>query len=83
MQELYGNAVAGQVTSALSRLFTGFLQHAGFTCGIDDLLLQPAAETARKAASAGAEGAALSASASFLGLGPLDDNSGPAVSRTV
>lgn len=33
--------------NALSRLFTARLQATGFTCGMDDLLLTPAAEAAR------------------------------------
>ena len=40
MQELYGDATAAQFTSGLSRLFTAFLQLHGFSCGLDDLLLQ-------------------------------------------
>ncbi|XP_027363970.1 DNA-directed RNA polymerase I subunit 1 isoform X1 [Abrus precatorius] len=39
VQELYGSNVAGNLLSALSRLFTTFLQMHGFTCGVDDLLL--------------------------------------------
>lgn len=33
--------------NALSRLFTSRLQAIGFTCGMDDLLLTPAAEAGR------------------------------------
>ncbi|KAF5178237.1 Dna-directed rna polymerase i subunit [Thalictrum thalictroides] len=40
VQELYGSHTAGILLSALSRLFTVFLQLHGFTCGIDDLLLK-------------------------------------------
>ncbi|RDX78827.1 DNA-directed RNA polymerase I subunit 1, partial [Mucuna pruriens] len=39
VQELYGSNVAGNLLSALSRLFTTFLQMHGFTCGVDDLML--------------------------------------------
>ncbi|KAL2330197.1 hypothetical protein Fmac_017778 [Flemingia macrophylla] len=39
VQELYGSNVAGDLLSALSRLFTTFLQMHGFTCGVDDLML--------------------------------------------
>jgi hypothetical protein len=46
-QELYGDSVAGAMLNALSRLLTAFLQHNGFTCGMDDLLLVPTAEAAR------------------------------------
>jgi hypothetical protein len=33
--------------NALSRLLTSYLQAAGFTCGMDDLLLVPSAEAQR------------------------------------
>ena len=55
LQELYGNAVAGTVLSAFSRLFTFYLQVKGFTCGIDDVLLVGHAERARAARIADAE----------------------------
>ncbi|KAL6046323.1 DNA-directed RNA polymerase subunit [Balamuthia mandrillaris] len=45
--ELYGMTKAGQLLSALGRLFTQFLQFTGFTCGMDDLLLTPHAEQER------------------------------------
>ena len=47
VHELYGSAAAGRLLSMLSRLLTAFLQMHGFTCGIDDLLLTPPAETER------------------------------------
>lgn len=68
VQELYGNKAAGRLMSAFSRLFTHFLQGHGFTCGIDDVLLSPAAELERAANLRGAEQAALVASASVAGL---------------
>ncbi|KAL6757628.1 hypothetical protein V8C86DRAFT_3135173 [Haematococcus lacustris] len=49
MQELYGDAVAGKILSSFSRLFTGYLQWYGFTCGFDDLLLTAPTEAKRKA----------------------------------
>ncbi|PSS35416.1 hypothetical protein PHLCEN_2v1571 [Hermanssonia centrifuga] len=39
--ELYGADVAGKLLGVLSRLFTKFLQHRGFTCRMDDLALTP------------------------------------------
>jgi len=39
--ELYGADTAGQLLGILSRLFTKFLQHRGFTCRMDDLALTP------------------------------------------
>ena len=40
MQELYGDQTAALFTGALSRLLTTYLQLHGFSCGVDDLLLQ-------------------------------------------
>ncbi|TIC01852.1 beta and beta-prime subunits of DNA dependent RNA-polymerase [Wallemia mellicola] len=37
--ELYGSECAGKLLSILSRLFTKYLQHRGFTCRMDDLIL--------------------------------------------
>jgi hypothetical protein len=45
---MYGGPVAGALLSAFSRLFTAYLQHHGFTCGFDDLLLTQALEHKRK-----------------------------------
>ena len=42
VQELYGNQTAALFTGALSRLLTTYLQLHGFSCGMDDLLLQVA-----------------------------------------
>ncbi|KAH3766657.1 RNA polymerase I, largest subunit [Pelomyxa schiedti] len=46
--ELYGPTVAGVILSVLGRLFTKFLQLRGFTCGIDDLIMQPSVEKSRR-----------------------------------
>ncbi|GFY98256.1 nuclear RNA polymerase A1 [Actinidia rufa] len=48
VQELYGSDTAGILLSALSRLFTVFLQIHGFTCGVDDLLILPDHDKERK-----------------------------------
>ncbi|KAH9678838.1 DNA-directed RNA polymerase I subunit 1 [Citrus sinensis] len=48
VQELYGSNTAGTLLSALSRLFTVFLQMHGFTCGVDDLLILKDKERERK-----------------------------------
>lgn len=67
MQEVYGDKVAADVTSSLSRLLTLYLQQRGFTCGMADLLLKPAAEATRARLLARAELDALRASAEFVG----------------
>ncbi|KZT62602.1 beta and beta-prime subunits of DNA dependent RNA-polymerase [Calocera cornea HHB12733] len=46
--ELYGAETAGKLISIFGRLFTKFLQHRGFTCRMDDLLLSPDGEQKRK-----------------------------------
>ncbi|KAJ4845038.1 hypothetical protein Tsubulata_031298 [Turnera subulata] len=48
VHELYGSDTAGLLLSALSRLFTAFLQMHGFTCGVDDLLIMKAKDEERK-----------------------------------
>ncbi|GMY21604.1 DNA-directed RNA polymerase I subunit 1 [Fagus crenata] len=48
VQELYGSNTAGVLLSALSRLFTAFLQVHGFTCGVDDLLLMKEKDDERR-----------------------------------
>ncbi|KAL5783905.1 hypothetical protein ACOSQ2_006297 [Xanthoceras sorbifolium] len=48
VQELYGSSTAGILLSALSRLFTVFLQTHGFTCGVDDLLITEKKDKERK-----------------------------------
>ncbi|XP_073157128.1 DNA-directed RNA polymerase I subunit 1 [Henckelia pumila] len=48
VQELYGSNSAGILLSALSRLFTVFLQIHGFTCGLDDLIILPHFDVQRK-----------------------------------
>ncbi len=45
--EMWGPAVAGQLLSSLSRVFTGYLRYAGFTCGVDDALIEKPSETIR------------------------------------
>ncbi len=67
MKELYGNEAAGRLLSALSRLFTAYLQMIGFTCGISDLLLTRAAESERSRLLYGAERVAVQASSAFVG----------------
>ena len=69
LQELYGCNVAGRLLSGLSRLFTTFCQHHGFTCGLDDVVLVPAAEQERAEILARAEARAMTASADFAGIG--------------
>ena len=46
--ELYGADVAGRLLGIFSRLFTKFLQHRGFTCRMDDLILTEEGDRRRR-----------------------------------
>lgn len=39
--EIYGSEKAGELLTSLARIFTVYLQMHGFTCGLDDLVLNP------------------------------------------
>ena len=39
--EIYGSEKAGELLTALARIFTLYLQGRGFTVGLDDLVLKP------------------------------------------
>lgn len=67
--ELYGADRTSIFTASLSRLFTGFLQRHGFTCGISDVLLQENAENSRKDLLNSADLRGLSAAADFVNIG--------------
>ena len=47
--EFYGPHYAGRLLTSLGRLFTVYLQFAGHTCGIEDLVLTEAADAKRRA----------------------------------
>ncbi|XP_068449232.1 DNA-directed RNA polymerase I subunit RPA1 [Clinocottus analis] len=47
--ELYGGQTSGKLLSCLARLFTAYLQlYRGFTLGVEDILVKPAANKRRK-----------------------------------
>lgn len=46
--EVYGSKKAGELLTALARIFTAYLQSHGFTCGIDDLVLKPETNKQRR-----------------------------------
>ncbi|KAL4436828.1 hypothetical protein ABPG75_003967 [Micractinium tetrahymenae] len=71
--ELYGAERTSTLTAALSRLFTGFLQRFGFTCGMSDVFLVDSAEREREAILRQADARCLEAAAKFAGMvGPLE-----------
>jgi DNA-directed RNA polymerase beta' subunit len=64
--EVYGAETAGRLLSIFSRLFTKYLQHRAFTCRMDDLVLTPNGEEARKKAMQSGEEFGTEAAASFF-----------------
>ena len=48
MIQLYGGAMAGDLLTALARVFTTFLQFHGFTLGVEDILVKEKADKKRR-----------------------------------
>lgn len=46
--QLYGGAMAGDLLTALARVFTTFLQFHGFTLGVEDILVKEKADKKRR-----------------------------------
>ncbi|KAL9951314.1 hypothetical protein ACROYT_G043957 [Oculina patagonica] len=46
--ELYGGTIAGDLLTALARVFTTFLQFQGFTLGVEDILVKEKADKKRR-----------------------------------
>ncbi|KAL5035929.1 hypothetical protein BDEG_23884 [Batrachochytrium dendrobatidis JEL423] len=65
--EVYGASYAGKLLSILGRLFTSYLQFAGFTCRMDDLRLTPEGDAVR---------CELIESASSIGLDAISEITG-------
>lgn len=65
---LYGAETAGVLLSLLGRLFTRFIQRHGFTCGLDDMLLNEAADAARRESIERGTRAGKAAAAAFAGV---------------
>lgn len=66
--ELYGAQRAGALLSAIGRLLTIYLQMTAITCGMEDLVLKPAADSSRREMIAGAMEAGVQAAAKFAGV---------------
>ena len=45
--ELYGENLTGRLMTCLNKLFLSYIQMHGFTCGLDDLMLQKKANRQR------------------------------------
>eukprot|EP01119_Soliformovum_irregulare_P000993 TRINITY_DN10740_c0_g1_i1.p1 TRINITY_DN10740_c0_g1~~TRINITY_DN10740_c0_g1_i1.p1 ORF type:complete len:1661 (-),score=520.05 TRINITY_DN10740_c0_g1_i1:41-4441(-) len=67
-QELYGGRTANQILSLLGRLFTLYLQTVGFTCGIDDMILEQVTDEKRNKTLSQVEDMGLAAASKFSGV---------------
>jgi DNA-directed RNA polymerase I subunit RPA1 len=65
VQETLGNKAAGWILSAFSRIFTTWLQMHGFTCGMEDIVLNPLANAVRREKLAVSEETARAVAATF------------------
>jgi DNA-directed RNA polymerase I subunit RPA1 len=70
--ELYGPHVAGSLLTALGKLMTLFLQHIGFTCRMDDLLVDAHADDRRNQIIHSAEAIGHAIACSFTQTYPAD-----------
>ena len=66
--EIYGSEKAGELLTALARIFTAFLQMHGFTCGLDDLVLTPEFNKKRRMIIEESHQSGMQAAAKFSGL---------------
>ncbi len=70
--EIYGSEKAGELLTALARIFTAFLQTHGFTCGLDDLVLTPDYNKKRRMVIEESHKNGVQAAAEFSGLKGLE-----------
>lgn len=66
--EVFGPTTAGKLLSILGRVFTKFLHMRAFTCGMDDLLLTPEGNKARREKLNGAAQVGLEVATKYVGL---------------
>lgn len=66
--EIYGSEKAGDLLTALARIFTVYLQMHGFTCGLDDLVLTPKFNKERRLLIEKCHKEGVEAAAEFCGL---------------
>ena len=74
VHELLGDEATGRLLTQLGRLFNGYQQMHGFTCGIGDLLLTPEADAARAALLSKADAEGNAGVRNFLGSAAPDAN---------
>ncbi|KAJ2785118.1 hypothetical protein H4R18_000706 [Coemansia javaensis] len=70
--ELYSPAHAGRLLSALSRLFLRYLQEIGFSCRMEDLLLDPEGDAIRREIMKKQGPGGIETTLGFLGMGAHD-----------
>lgn len=66
--EVYGSERAGELLTALARIFTVYLQFHGFTCGLDDLVLKSETNKSRRNLIEEYHGKGLAQAAEFCGI---------------
>ena len=66
--EIYGSEKAGELLTSLARVFTVFLQRHGFTCGLDDLMIDPTFNKKRRQAIEKGHSEGVKAAAEFCGM---------------
>lgn len=66
--EVYGSEKAGELLTSLARVFTVFLQTHGFTCGLDDLMINKEYNKQRRLAIENGHKEGLKAAAEFCGI---------------
>lgn len=72
IHELFGAQVTGKLLGILSRLFTKFLQHNAFSCGMEDLHLTSNGNATRDSILKNADQRGLQAALAFTNLGDSD-----------
>jgi DNA-directed RNA polymerase I subunit RPA1 len=81
--EVYGSEKAGELLTALARVYTMFLQQHGFTCGIDDLMLNQEFNKQRRTVIETGHLEGLKAAAEFCGLKGYEPEPGNYSNRVV
>ncbi|KAJ2796356.1 hypothetical protein H4R20_005556, partial [Coemansia guatemalensis] len=71
--ELYSASHAGRLLSSISRLFLRYLQEIGFSCRMEDLLLDKKGDAIRKEIIDGQKPEGIKAALGFVGLKDYDD----------
>ena len=68
VHEVYGPSIAGRLLSSLGRLLTRYLSMRAFSCGMEDIRLTPAGETARLQALVAANDVGLKVASNYVSI---------------